>query len=289
MQGQESFQIVGEIHEESAELGISEDDIKTIQEYLESNNIDAVLDSATGVFYEIHSEGNGYRTFNGVKIDAHYQGTTLDGTEFVNTFDGFPERITLGNSDVNPPHFTGGLNIGLLLMSEGDSATIYVPSPYGFQDKQYVNVSPNTIIKYNVKFVDILLLDEDYEKIDKYIADSSMNATIEPEYGIRYVVHEQGTGATPEPGALVTLHYHGELLDGTVFDSSVERNSPWTYTFGGGSTILGFDLGISQLQEEDSATIFIPSIYAYGSNPPQGIPVNAVLLFGIDLLSVANQ
>lgn len=268
-----------------------EEDIKTIQAYLDDNNIDAVLDSATGVFYQIHSKGNGYRTINGIDVDVHYQGLTLDGnTEFVNTFDGASERITLGNADANPSHFTGGLNIGLLFMSEGDSATIYVPSPYGFQNRPYFEVPENSILKYNAKFEDVLMLDEDYAKIDQYIADSSMNVTIEPEYGIRTVVHKEGNSTAPEVGALVTLHYQGELLDGTVFDSSIPSNAPLSFTLGDGNTIIGFEMGISQLHEDDSATIFIPSIYAYGDSPPSGseIPSNAVLVFGIEMLNVTN-
>ncbi len=163
-----------------------------------------------------------------------------------------------------------------------------MPSPYGFQNQSFFGLPPNSIIKYNVKFVDIPILDEDLAKIDKYIVDSSMVAIIEPEYGIRHVLHTQGNSVSPEVGALVTLHYHGELLDGTVFDSSVENNTPWSFTYGDGSTIIGFEMGISQLHEEDSATIFIPSIYAYGDTPPQGIPSNAVLVFGIDMLKVNN-
>ncbi len=80
-------------------FAVLEADIMTIQEYLDNNNIDAVLDSSTGVFYQIHSEGAGYRTLNGIEIYAQYQGQTLDGSaEFVNTFDGNPVRLTLGSA-----------------------------------------------------------------------------------------------------------------------------------------------------------------------------------------------
>lgn len=265
------------------------EDIATIQEYLEANNIDAEMDSATGVFYTIHKEGDGYKTINGVKIEAHYQGETLDGVEFVNTYSGLSERITLGTAEGNPATFNGGLNTGLLNMNEGDSATIYVPSPFGFQDQVYNNVPANSILVYKVKFEDILLLSEELEKIDQYIQDSSMTAQIEPEYGTRYVIHRAGNSVSPENGAYITTQYQGELLDGTVFDTSYDNNIPLDFTYGQGELIPGFEMGISQLHENDSATIFIPSIYGYGEDGAGDlVPGNAVLIFGLDITRISN-
>ena len=268
--------------------GILAEDIETIHQYLETNLIDAEMDSSTGVFYSIHKAGEGYKTISGVEIEASFQGETLDGVEFVNTFSGLPERITLGQSEGNHSAFNGGLNAGLLKMNEGDSATIYVPSPYGFQDQVYQNVPPNSILVYNVKFEDILLLSEDLEKIDQYIVDNGMTAEIEPDYGIRYAIHRIGNNISPEVGADITTDYHGELLDGTVFDSSYETNFPLSFTFGQGGVISGFEMGISQLHENDSATIFIPSIYGYGDKEIGDIPANSVLVFGLDISRISN-
>jgi peptidylprolyl isomerase len=90
------------------------------------------------------------------------------------------------------------------------------------------------------------------------------------------------------PGATITTESVGELLDGTVFDSSYDTGFPLNFTFGNSGLIVGFELGISQLHEEDSATIFIPSIYGYGSVEKDEIPVNSVLIFGLDILSISN-
>ncbi len=265
-----------------------ENDIETIQTYLEENNIDAEMDSSTGIFIKYHNTGDGYRTLNGVEIEAHWQGLTLEGTEFVNTYSGLPERVTLGR-DGNHSSFTGGLNFGLINMNEGDSATIYLPSPYGFQDVGYQNVPPNTVIMYNVKFEDILLLSEDLNKIDQYIDAKSWTPEIDSIYGLRYVLHQPGDQDLPiEFGDYVSLHYTGLLLDETEFDSS-PVNSPMQLYLGedGYRMIIGFEIGLTHLHNQDSATIFIPSIYAYGENGSgEVIPSNAPLIFGLDILNV---
>ena len=263
-------------------------DIATIREYLDDNGIVAEMDSVTGVFIETHKEGDGYRTFSGIDLTLNFKGWTLDGAEFADNFSQNPIEITLGEASTYPDGLTSGVAIGISLMHEGDSATLYVPSPYGYGNNAYKNVPPNSILVYNVKFDKILKLAEDYEKIDQYIVDNNMSAEIEPNYGIRYAIHREGNGESPVPGATISTEYVGELLDGTVFDSSYDTGFPLNFTFGNGELIVGFELGISQLHEEDSASIFIPSIYGYGDRAQGDIPANSVLIFGLDILSISN-
>ncbi len=266
-------------------------DVEAIQNYLEANNIDAEMDSMTGIFVQYHTKGNGYRTINGVEIEANYQGLTLEGTEFANTFSGTTPRIKLGR-DGNPASYTGGLNIGITRMNEGDSATIYVPSPYAFQDAGFQNVPPNTVVMYNVKFEDILLLSEDLAKIDDYIAEKSFASEIDTVYGIRYVIHQNGNPNLPITlGDYVSMDYTGVLLDDTQFDSSVGK-SPLQIYLGQQDyrLIIGFEMGLTNLHDKDSASIFIPSIYAYGSTGSGStIPANAPLVFGLDILNVIQS
>ena len=264
------------------------EDVATIENYLSENNIDAEIDSASGIFYTIHKQGGGYKTISGIDVTTNFQGWTLDGVEFVNNFTGSPVEATLGDPSTYSPGHTSGVTIGLSIMQEGDSATIYVPSPYGYQNKTYDDVPPNSILVYNVKFEDIPKLDEDYEKIDQYILDKNMNAEIQPSYGVRYVVHREGNGVSPKPGAVVTTHYQGELLDGTIFDASYDSGIPLDFTYGNGELIVGFEMGVSQLHENDSATIFIPSIYGYAGQAQGEIPANSVLVFGLDIIRITN-
>ncbi len=264
-------------------------DIKEIESYISANGINAKMDSSTGVFIEIHKSENGYRTIAGVDILTHFKGYTLDGEEFVNTFDGNPIDIELGGENTENATATNGLQIGILNMKVGDSATIYVPSPRGFQDKTYQNVSPNSILVYDIKFVEITKLNQQYELIDQYIIDKSISAKVDSVFGTRYAIHRTGNNVTPKNGAAISLHYQGELLNGTIFDSSYESNQTLDFTYGAGSVIPGFEMGIANLHENDSATIFIPSIYGYGENAQgNSIPANSILVFGLDIKRISN-
>ena len=268
--------------------GFLQKDFATLNNYITENGIDAEVDSLNGIFYKIHKKGDGYKTVRGINVSAHYQGFTLDGNEFASTFDGDPIDFVFDDETTFVTSMTNGVSNSLWYLQEGDSATFYFPSPYGFQDQSYQDVPPNSILVYTISFVDIKNLDEEYVKIDQYIADNNMSATVEPKYGIRYAIHRAGNNISPEAGASISLDYQGELLDGTVFDSSYDRGSPFDFTYGSGGSIVGFEMGVAQLHENDSATIFIPSIYGYGDEAKEDIPANSALIFGLDMLRISN-
>lgn len=264
--------------------GYLESDFATMHDYMADNGIDAEVDSVNSIFSETHVNGDGYKTVAGTKVLVHYQGVTLDGVEFVSTFDGDPVEITLGDPDSYLENMTGTVAFGLFNMHVGDSATYYIPSTYGFQDKSFQNVPPNSILLYHIKFVEIIRLDEELALIDGYIEEKSLSASIEPEFGTRYVIHRPGNTIMPEAGAQISVDYQGELLDGTVFDAS-----SMNFTYGSGSLIKGFEMGVANLHENDSATIFVPSIYGY-KDAAQGedIPANSILVFGLDITRISN-
>jgi FKBP-type peptidyl-prolyl cis-trans isomerase len=264
--------------------GTVDSDFVTLHEYMLDNGIDADVDSANKIFSKKHISGDGYKTVAGAKVLVHYQGVTLDGVEFASTIDSDPAEFTLGDVDSYLPDMTGAVSFGIFNMRVGDSVSYYIPSSYGFQNTTFQNVPPNSILVYHIKFVEIKKLDEELEQIDVYIDEKNMSPSIDPDYGTRYVIHRQGNLITPELGALISLNYQGELLNGNIFDAS-----PMQFTYGDGKRIKGFDLGISNLHENDSATIFIPSIYGYGENAQgEDIPANSVILFNLDITRISN-
>ncbi|KAM7255038.1 hypothetical protein ACFE04_020279 [Oxalis oulophora] len=91
---------------------------------------------------------------------------------------------------------------------------------------------------------------------------------------------------TPESGDEVEVHYTGTLLDGTKFDSSRDKGTPFKFTLGQGQVIKGWDLGISTMKKGENAIFTIPADLAYGaSGSPPTIPPNATLQFDVELLS----
>jgi peptidyl-prolyl cis-trans isomerase A (cyclophilin A) len=105
--------------------------------------------------------------------------------------------------------------------------------------------------------------------------------------GLRYQFIQRGDGPTPTKGQTVSVHYKGQLVDGTVFDSSYKRNQPIDFAVGVGQVIPGWDEGILLLSVGDKARFVIPSELAYGSRGAGGvIPPNAVLIFDVELVAV---
>ena len=105
--------------------------------------------------------------------------------------------------------------------------------------------------------------------------------------GLKYIDEVVGTGNSPKPGQNVTVHYTGTLVDGTKFDSSVDRGQPYTFRIGTGGVIKGWDEGIMTMKAGGKRRFIIPAELGYGAsgNPPK-IPPNATLLFEVELLSV---
>lgn len=106
--------------------------------------------------------------------------------------------------------------------------------------------------------------------------------------GLRYQFIQRGEGRTAEKGKTVSVHYKGQLVDGTVFDSSYKRNSPIDFALGVGQVIPGWDEGIQLLSVGDKARFVIPSDLAYGERGAGGvIPPNATLIFDVELVAIS--
>ncbi len=105
--------------------------------------------------------------------------------------------------------------------------------------------------------------------------------------GLRYQIIQEGNGKKANKGDQISVHYKGQLIDGTVFDSSYKRNQPLDFTVGIGQVIAGWDEGLQLLKVGDKARLVIPSNLAYGSQGAGGvIPPDAPLIFDVELMDV---
>ncbi|MDE2737017.1 MAG: FKBP-type peptidyl-prolyl cis-trans isomerase [Gemmatimonadota bacterium] len=93
-----------------------------------------------------------------------------------------------------------------------------------------------------------------------------------------------GTGASPRATDRVKVHYHGSLIDGTVFDSSVERGEPVTFALD--QVVKGWTEGLQMMKVGGKAKLTIPPELAYGPGGRAGIPANATLIFEVELLGI---
>mgnify|MGYP001239523256 FL=1 len=106
--------------------------------------------------------------------------------------------------------------------------------------------------------------------------------------GLRYKIISKNNGNKPKVSDTVKVHYKGQLIDGTVFDSSYKRNEPIEFKLGIGQVIKGWDEGISLLSVGEKARFLIPGNLAYGEMGAGGIiPPNAALIFDVELIDIS--
>ena len=103
--------------------------------------------------------------------------------------------------------------------------------------------------------------------------------------GLQYEIITEGTGEKPSSEDLVRVHYHGTLIDGTVFDSSVERGQPVEFPVSGGM-IEGWTEALQLMPVGSKWKIYMPSYLAYGAQGNMGIGPNSVIIFEIELFDI---
>ena len=123
-------------------------------------------------------------------------------------------------------------------------------------------------------------------KAAEFLQRNKDNAgVIQTASGLQYQVLNAGSGDIhPKASSTVKVHYHGTLLDGTVFDSSVERNEP--ISFGLKQVIKGWTEGLQLMVEGEKTRLFIPAELGYGNSAAGKIPPGSLLIFDVELLAI---
>lgn len=124
---------------------------------------------------------------------------------------------------------------------------------------------------------------------EKFLAaNKAKDGVKETPSGLQYIVIKEGAGAQPTAEDEVTVHYTGKLLDGTVFDSSVNRGEPATFPLN--RVIPGWTEGVQLMKEGAKYEFFIPSDLAYGPQGiPNAIPPHSTLIFEVELIKVIKK
>ena len=127
-------------------------------------------------------------------------------------------------------------------------------------------------------------------KGDAFLKENgSKPGVVTTESGLQYIVLNEGQGATPTTTDQVRVHYTGKLMNGEVFDSSIERNEPVVFYVR--SVIPGWTEALQLMKEGAEYKLFIPGNLAYGEqgNPRGGIGPNEVLIFDVKLIDVIKE
>lgn len=124
---------------------------------------------------------------------------------------------------------------------------------------------------------------------EKFLEENKNNENVKvTASGLQYIVEKEGTGIQPTATDDVTVHYTGRLLNGQVFDSSVQRGEPATFPLN--RVIPGWTEGVQLMKEGAKYTFFIPSELAYGEHGvPNAIPPHSTLIFEVELIKVIKK
>lgn len=188
-----------------------------------------------------------------------------------------PMKFVLGSDS-----FIKGSEEGMVGMKPGGKRTIIIPSNLAYGKEGMGPIPPNT----NIKVVIELLLSKEIPAVKMWDVDSTLLKTTPS--GLRYAILQNGTGENVKPAQTVVVHYSGFLLDGTKFDSSVERDDPITFVAGVGQVIPGWDEGLQLLQKGSKARFVIPSKLAYGERDMGKIPPNSTLIFDVEVVDIIS-
>jgi len=211
------------------------------------------------------------------------------------------------------PTFKGGcFEDGLAMMHEGDSAAFIIRADSFYLRTMRMNelpagVKPNSYIKgiFALKQVkpskeveaEFKKQQEEYEimmkqmeakeqaELSQYLVDKKIS-TPPRESGLIYIETKKGSGQKPKATDIVKVHYHGMLLDGTVFDSSVQRGEPIEFPLN--QVIMGWTEGLQLMSKGGKAQLIIPSAIGYGSRGQGPIPPYASLVFDVELIDIIS-
>lgn len=259
--------------------------IKAGKAFLEKNGKrPGVVTLPNGMQYEIVKDAQGPKPTLTDKVKTHYHGTLVDGSVFDSSVDR-GEPATFGVNQV-----IQGWQIGIPLMSQGAKYRFFIPQElaYGLNSPSPKIPAGSTLI-FDVELIEINPGQKEANAIieagKKFLAENAKKpGVVTLPSGLQYLVLVEGSGTKPTLTDRVKVHYHGTLIDGTVFDSSVDRGQP--AVFGVNQVIQGWQEGIPLMAPGARYRLFIPQELAYGNRAMGKIPAGSALIFDVELFEV---
>ncbi len=256
-----------------------------------SNNPDFVT-MKSGLKYNDIKVGTGTEAKNGDLIEIHFKGWivkdssnifsdwSVDSTKKADMIaDSYamnqPMKFVLGTES-----FIKGSEEGIVGMKVGGQRAIVIPSSLAYGPEGMGPIPPNSSIKVYVELVS----SKEAVVAKMWDVDSTLFKTTAS--GLKYAIIKEGEGELVGKEKQVTVHYSGFLLDGTKFDSSVERDEPFTFVAGVGQVIPGWDEGVQLMKKGSKARFIVPSNLAYGDRDLGKIPPNSILIFDVEVLDI---
>lgn len=258
--------------------------------------------TGTGLYYKTITQGEGEQLKVGDVIQVALAYYVHDSLLYTTSM--LPEPAY---DMVMESIFQGDLYEGFRLMHVGDSMSFMISADSVFL-KQFRTpelpsfVEPGSFMRWEVKVSEAMTEEEYYamkeaqvaalqqkakDEFDAYLKENGITA--QPlESGLVYVCTKPGKGRNPVTNNNVKVHYIGRLLDGTVFDSSVERGEPFEFELGMHQVIPGWDEGIALMRKGEKGILYIPAELAYGPRQAGIIPPYSNLIFEVELVDIVK-
>ena len=237
------------------------------------------ITTESGLKYTDEVIGKGDSPSKGDILVVHYTGTLDDGT----VFDSSVKRNQPIEFPIGMGRVIKGWDEGLLNMKVGGKRKLIIPPDLGYGARGAGGViPPNATLFFDVELIEIKPI---FVDIDFALPGEEINY----ESGLKTIVHKKGTGESPVAGDNITVHYKGLLSDGTEFDSSHSRGTPFTFVVGQGRVIAGWDEALLKMKVGEKRTLIIPPELGYGKRGAGAtIPPDAILIFEVELIEIAN-
>ena len=272
--------------------------------------------SKNGLFYQFFNKNEGNLPQLGDLLELSIGCKVNDTTVIIPVMENIMQ--------LQESQFAGDLFEGLAMMHKGDSAAFIVDIDSTFkklmgQPQLPEGFSSSDEMRFNVRLDDfypeseyakrmavkakkaseerIAKMKEDHpeetanaaQQLTDYLNDNKI--VVKPTAsGLCYVMTTEGNGEKPQVGQMVKVHYTGKLLDGTVFDSSVERGQPFQFPLGVGQVIPGWDEGIQLMSKGEKGVLYIPYYLAYGDRAAgDKIVPFSNLMFEVELIDFEDM
>lgn len=241
-------------------------------------NADQLIKTESGLQYYDLAVGTGLEAVVNSNVSNHFTiwVKTDNGYNFIGSSAGqepFDFVVGLGNA-VFP-----GWEEGVKGMKVGGKRYLVIPPELGMGETGSSQIPGNATLIMEIELMDVIE-PQVATKIDE--KDYTTTAS-----GLKYYDLKIGAGDTPKAGQTVVVHYTGWLEDGTQFDSSIDRDEPFSFAIGQGNVIPGWDVGVISMKVGGKRQLVIPADLAYGeSGSGSVIPPNATLVFEVELLEI---
>lgn len=198
------------------------------------------------------------------------------------------------SEDLKAVSYCVGMSLGGSLLQQnlkGLSTEVLaeaIQDAFDGKEMKYTPEEANTIIQNYLNAEGEKMFGKNKEIGEAFLADNAKkDGVTTTESGLQYEVVTEGNGDKPGAQSNVTVHYHGTLIDGTVFDSSIERGQP--ASFGVHQVIKGWTEALQLMSAGSKYRLYIPQDLAYGGTPHPGGPIEPymALIFDVELLEIA--